>query len=122
MWSMNESFPKLRRCTVLLLSRAGCDLKTWTICIWAHCLKSEFMFSVVVAVFRYLFVMRYGLMFSGLRINLKMINSVYGQRRYGYNLPVLLYMMPAILLYSWIRDKKQGEHLEKADTGYALLR
>ena len=37
-----------------------------------------------------------------------MINSVHGQRRFGYNLSTLLDMTSAILLYSRVGNKKQG--------------
>jgi hypothetical protein len=47
-------------------------------------------------------------MFVGLRINLKTINSVHEQGRYGYNLSILLYITSAILLYGWIGNKQQG--------------
>lgn len=55
-------------------------------------------------------------MFVGLRINLKTINSVHEQGRYGYNLSILLYMTSAILLYGWIGNKKQEDFYEKKNS------
>ena len=61
-------------------------------------------------------VMQHCLMFVGLRINLKTINSVHGQRRHGYNLSILLYMTPDILLYGWIENKQQEDFYEKKNS------